>query len=89
MTTDTIPAGSSLTIPLSLPAGATVWIDTQNSYIRTPNGSISYPLPLTAYGGDANENVYAWVNTAGIRLGSSRGAWGVGWEKVVTIRYTR
>lgn len=48
-----------------------------------------YNLPMVAYGGDSAENVYVWLNSAGIRIGSSKGGWAENWEKIVTIKYTK
>lgn len=85
-TTQPISPGTSLTIPVSIP-NSDFWIDTQNSFMRTTG--VCYNLPLLAYGGDSNENVYVWLNSAGIRIGSSKGGWNESWEKIVTIRYTK
>ena len=86
-TTQTIPAGSSIEIPISIP-NTDFWIDVQNSFIRTSAG-VCYNLPMVAYGGDASENIYVWLNSAGIRIGSSKGGWAENWEKIVTIKYTK
>ena len=88
ITTETVSPGNTVTIPMSLTNIAdTLWIDTQNSYIRSANGGQSYPLPLPRYSGTANY-VGVWCNGAGIRIFSDSG-WNEGWEKCVTIRYTK
>lgn len=88
ITTDTVSPNNTLTIPMSLTNIAdTLWIDTQNSYIRSADGGQSYPLPLPRYSGTANY-VGVWCNGAGIRIFSDSG-WNENWEKCVTVRYTK
>ena len=88
ITTDTVSLNNTLTIPMSLTNIAdTLWIDTQNSYIRSVDGGQSYPLPLPRYSGTANY-VGVWCNGAGIRIFSDSG-WNQQWEKCVTVRYTK
>ena len=88
ITTDTVSPDNTLTIPLTLSGIAdTLWIDTQNSYIRSADGGQSYPLPLPRYSGTANY-VGVWCNSAGIRIFSDSG-WNESWEKCVTVRYTK
>lgn len=88
ITTETVSPSNTLTIPMSLTNIAdTLWIDTQNSYIRSANGGQSYPLPLPRYSGTVNY-VGVWCNGAGIRIFSDSG-WNEGWEKCITIRYTK
>ena len=88
ITTGTVSPSNILTIPMSLTNIAdTLWIDTQNSYIRSADGGQSYPLPLPRYSGTANY-VGVWCNGAGIRIFSDSG-WNQQWEKCVTVRYTK
>ena len=88
ITTETVSPSSTVTIPMSLTNIAdTLWIDTQNSYIRSADGGQSYPLPLPRYSGTANY-VGVWCNGAGIRIFSDSG-WNESWEKCVTVRYTK
>lgn len=88
ITTDTVSPSNVLTIPMSLTNIAdTLWIDTQNSYIRSADGGQSYPLPLPRYDGTENY-VGVWCNGAGIRIFSDSG-WNQRWEKCVTVRYTK
>ena len=88
ITTDTVSPSNVLTIPMSLANIAdTLWIDTQNSYIRSANGGQIYPLPLPRYDG-AENYVGVWCNGAGIRIFSDSG-WNQQWEKCVTVRYTK
>ena len=87
VTSDTIPAGGDLTIPMSLTAIADkIWIDQQNSYIRS--ATQCFTLPTTRFSVSDDSYIGAWVNTAGIRLYSNAG-WNNAWEKCVTIRYTK
>lgn len=88
ITTETVSPSNTVTIPMSLTNIAdTLWIDTQNSYIRSADGGQSYPLPLPRYSGTANY-VGVWCNGAGIRIFSDSG-WNQQWEKCVTVRYTK
>ena len=88
ITTDTVFPSNTITIPMSLTNIAdTLWIDTQNSYIRSADGGQSYPLPLPRYSGTENY-VGVWCNGAGIRIFSDSG-WNQQWEKCVTVRYTK
>lgn len=88
ITTETVSPSNTLTIPLTLSGIAdTLWIDVQNSYIRSANGGQSYPLPLPRYDGTVNY-VGVWCNGAGIRIFSDSG-WNQQWEKCVTVRYTK
>lgn len=88
ITTDTVSPSNVLTILMSLTNIAdTLWIDTQNSYIRSADGGQSYPLPLPRYSGTANY-VGVWCNGAGIRIFSDSN-WNQQWEKCVTVRYTK
>lgn len=86
VTNDTIPAGGDLTIPLSLSVADRLWIDPQNSYIRS--ATQCFPLPLPKFSVSDDSYVGIWVNTAGIRLYSNAG-WNEAWEKCVTLRYTK
>lgn len=86
VTNDTIPAGGDLTIPLSLSVADRLWIDQQNSYIRS--ATQCFPLPLPKFSVSDSSYVGMWVNTAGIRLYSNAG-WNDAWEKCITIRYTK
>ena len=86
VTNDTIPSGGDLTIPLSLSVADRLWIDPQNSYIRS--ATQSFPLPLPKFSVSDDSYVGIWVNSAGIRLYSNAG-WNDAWEKCVTLRYTK
>ena len=86
VTNDTIHAGGDLTIPLSLSVADRLWIDPQNSYIRS--ATQCFPLPLLKFSVSDDSYVGIWVNTAGIRLYSNAG-WNNAWEKCVTLRYTK
>ena len=86
VTNDTIPAGGDLTIPLSLSVADRLWIDPQNSYIRS--ATQCFPLPLPKFSVSDDSCVGIWVNTAGIRLYSNAG-WNNAWEKCITLRYTK
>ena len=88
ITTETVSPSNTITIPLTLSGIAdTLWIDVQNSYIRSADGGQSYPLPLPRYSGTANY-VGVWCNSAGIRIFSDSG-WNQQWEKCVTVRYIK
>ena len=88
ITTDPVSPSNTLTIPISLTGIAdTLWIDQQNSFIRSKGGEQVYPLPLPRYS-DSNNYVGVWINTAGIRLFSDS-SWNQNWEKCITIKYTK
>lgn len=88
ITTETVSPNNTVTIPMSLVGIAdTLWIDTQNSYVRSTDGGQSYPLPLPRYSGTENY-VGVWCNGAGIRIFSDSG-WNQQWEKCITVRYTK
>lgn len=87
VTTESIVFKTPITIPITGVAMSEFWIDTQNSFIST--ASVCYPLPMVGYGGDPDEHIYVWLNSSGIRIGSTKGGWGTGWKKTVTIRYTK
>lgn len=88
ITTQSVGAGVSFEIPVGLESVAdTIWIDQQNSYIRTTSGNIVYPIPLEHYS-SGNDYIGVWCNSASIRLYSNSG-WSTSWEKCVTIRYTK
>lgn len=86
VTNDTIPTGGDLTIPLSLSVADRLWIDPQNSYIRS--ATQCFPLPVPKFSTSDDSYIGIWVNTAGIRLYSNAG-WNEAWEKCVTLRYTK
>ena len=89
ITTETVSTSNTLTIPLTLSGIAdTLWIDVQNSYLRTVGGTQVYPLPLNPYDNSNSGYFGVWRNTSGIRLFSNSG-WNEGWEKAVTVRYTK
>ena len=88
ITTDPVSPSNTLTIPISLTGIAdTLWIDQQNSFIRSKGGEQVCPLPLPRYSG-SNNYVGVWINTAGIRLFSDS-SWNQNWEKCITIKYTK
>lgn len=86
ITNDTIPAGSDLTIPLDLSAADRLWIDLQNSYIRS--ATQCFPIPLPKFSVSDDSYIAIWVNKAGIRLYSNAG-WNNSWEKCIVLRYTK
>ena len=88
ITTDPVSPSNTLTIPISLTGIAdTLWIDQQNSFIRSKGGEQVYPLPLPRYSG-SNNYVGVWINAASIRLFSDS-SWNQKWEKCITIKYTK
>ena len=88
ITTDLVSQSSTLTISMPLTGIAdTLWIDQQNSFIRSKGGEQVYPLPLPRYSG-SNNYVGVWVNPSGIRLFSDS-SWSQNWEKCITIKYTK
>lgn len=86
VTNDTIPASGDLTIPLSLSVADCIWIDPQNSYIRS--ATQCFPLPVPRFSVSDDSYIGIWLNTAGIRLYSNAG-WNDAWEKCITLRYTK
>lgn len=80
--------GGSLILNLNLTDIASdIWLDTQNSFLRTLESSIVLPVPFNSYNG-ADCRFEVWLNRSGIRINSSSG-WGVGWQKIITIKYTK
>lgn len=89
VTTQTINGNETVEIPISLTGTADkIWLDTQNSYIKSVSGDVVYPLPLPKDSVSTDYYVGVWCNTAGIRLFSNAG-WNHLWEKCVTVKYTK
>ncbi len=83
-TTDTISPNETLSLYWDMINCSEIWIDLQNSYIRSSNVDRVYPLCVQYEG----YFVGAWVNGAGVRLYSNSG-WNEAWTKVITVRYTK
>ena len=89
ITTETVSPSNTLTIPLTLSGIAdTLWIDVQNSYLRTVVGTYVCPLPLNPYNDGGGSYIGVWCNTTRIRLFSNSG-WNGGWGKLGTMRSTK
>lgn len=83
-TTDTISTNETLALHWDIINCSEIWIDLQNSYIRSSNSDQVYPLCVQYQ----NYFVGAWVNGSGVRLYSNSG-WNETWTKVITVRYTK
>ena len=83
-TTDTISANETLALYWDTINCSEIWIDLQNSYIRSPDSGQVYPLCVQFQ----DYFTGAWVNKNGIRLYSNSG-WNESWTKVITVRYTK
>jgi hypothetical protein len=64
-----------------------IWIDFGNSYYRASNSAM-IPLNANSYWGDFTQTNDAMVYNDRIILYST-GGWGEGWEKVISLRYTK
>ena len=83
-TTDAISPNESLALYWDTINCSEIWIDLQNSYIRTSDSCQVYPLCVQYQ----DYFIGAWVNGSGVRLYSNSG-WNEAWTKVITVRYTK
>ena len=83
-TTDAISPNESLALYWDTINCSEIWIDLQNSYIRSSDSGQVYPLCVQYQ----DYFVGAWVNGSGARLYSNSG-WNEAWTKVITVRYTK
>lgn len=83
-TTDAISPNESLALYWDTINCSEIWIDLQNSYIRTSDSGQVYPLCVQYQ----DYFIGAWVNGSGVRLYSNSG-WNEAWTKVITVRYTK
>ena len=83
-TTDAISPNESLALYWDTINCSEIWIDLQNSYIRSSDSGQVYPLCVQY----EDYFVGAWANGAGVRLYSNSG-WNEAWTKVITVRYTK
>ena len=83
--TTTITAGQPNDVPHGINNIDTVWIDLSNSYLT--NASFVFPVTIGYYM-SGFDNVCPYVNKTNIYF-ASQGTWGVGWTKVITLRYTK
>lgn len=65
-----------------------LWIDTSSSYFFANENKVSIPLIANSYYGDISQWTDAMIYGDKVILYSS-GGWGNGWEKVITINYTK
>lgn len=84
ITTDTISTNEGLVLYWDTINCSEIWIDLQNSYIRSSGSGQVYPLCVQYQ----DYFVGAWVNGSGVRLYSNSG-WNETWTKVITVRYTK
>lgn len=63
------------------------WIDNANSFFRT-NSGLSYSLPMIGYDGNTTDKSYAYMDKTKVYI-FSNGSWSTGWQKVVTLLYTK
>ena len=83
-TTDAISPNESFALYWDTINCSEIWIDLQNSYIRSSDSDQVYPLCVQY----EDYFVGAWANGAGVRLYSNSG-WNEAWTKVITVRYTK
>lgn len=83
-TTDAISANETFALYWDTINCSEIWIDLQNSYIRSSDSGQIYPLCVQYQ----DYFIGAWVNSNGVRLYSNSG-WNEKWTKVVTVRYTK
>lgn len=83
-TTDVISTNETFALYWDTINCSEIWIDLQNSYIRSSDSGQVYPLCVQYQ----NYFVGAWVNRKGVRLYSNSG-WNEAWTKVITVRYTK
>lgn len=65
-----------------------IWLDMSNSYFFAPANNVSIPLISNSYYGDNTQWIDAMIYGDKVLLYSS-GGWGTGWEKIITINYTK
>lgn len=65
-----------------------IWLDMANSFFISGTSKYSVPISSPSYGQKTEENWTAHVNNSVIIV-SSRGGWSEGWEKFITLRYTK
>lgn len=80
-------------IPYAIAHGVTgwdrMWIDLGNSFFYESNRKRSLPLEQTSYTSTSgNDKCHAYVEADYIYI-VSVGGWGTGWEKVITLNYTK
>lgn len=83
-TTDAISPNETLALYWDTINCSEIWIDLQNSYIRSSDSGQVYPLCVQYQ----DYFIGAWVNRNGVRLYSNSG-WNEEWTKVITVRYTK
>lgn len=77
----------SFTIPHEIANVDKIQVDYGNSFFVESTG-ISYSLPIIGYGGNYNDNCYAYVNKENIYI-YSNGGWNTSWTKYITLLYTK
>lgn len=65
-----------------------IWVDMANSFLITTSSKYSVPAISPSYGQKTEECWTTHVNNTHISI-SSKGGWGDGWEKCITLRYTK
>lgn len=60
----------------------------ENAYFYNASSGISYPVSMVGYGGTYTDKTYIWVDRTNINI-ATNGGWGTGWEKVITLLYTK
>lgn len=80
-------------IPCAIAHGVTgwdkMWIDLGNSFFYESNRKRSLPLEQTSYTStNGSDKCHAYVEADYIYI-VSVGGWGTGWEKVITLNYTK
>lgn len=83
-TTDSISPNETLALYWDTINCSEIWIDLQNSYIRSSDSGQVYPLCVQYQ----DYFIGAWINANGVRLYSNSG-WNENWTKVITVRYTK
>lgn len=83
-TTDAISPNETFALYWDTINCSEIWIDLQNSYIRSSDSGQVYPLCVQYQ----DYFIGAWVNRNGVRLYSNSG-WNEEWTKVITVRYTK
>ena len=83
-TTDAISQNETFALYWDTINCSEIWIDLQNSYIRSSDSGQVYPLCVQYQ----DYFIGAWVNGNGVRLYSNSG-WNEAWTKVITVRYAK
>lgn len=81
-----LSSNTNLSVPHNIENQETIWVDVANSFIHSPQRTVT--LPEVGYAGNLTDKTDVYVEGDNVHL-YSNGGWGSTWTFVITLKYTK